>query len=343
MMSEKRSKNRDLVWETSKTKHGIKLEGRWKANGRINKTDVCSIDFYDYKWTGEFQKWLETFIQSKMGEELLDRLKYEVGLQNGKIQEDDKKFLEYYPVLESEVLKNCFLAKRYSKRKNQAGSDQKKFLRKLRGDIKIIKNAAKQINQFNDDYPDRMETLMEKWKSQQNTIKGLSNPPKIPKQLIAPKYSKEKLGELFNSFLDTYEYSADSLLETSNKEKSKTIIGPLVYTKALPTDALRESAANGLLLNLIYLFAHYRHNETPRPKVVFQMALPGRVRKFPAGRKVNHKLALDFVTAALPNEPWSQKLLSAKNRYKQGRERVSSLLNEQDVKLSFWPDEIVPL
>lgn len=342
-MSIKRSQKRELVWKTSKTKHGIKMEGRWKVNGRLNKKDICSIDFYDYKWADEFQKWLVAFTHSENGKELLDRLKYKVGQQNGKTQENDREFLENYPVLENEVLKNCFLAKRYSERKNSVGPEQKKFLRRLRDDIKTIKNAAKSINQFNDDYPDRMETLMGKWKSQQNTMRGLSNPPQIPKRLITPKYSKEKLGELFNSFLDTYEYSADSLLKMTDQECSKKIIGPLIYAHSPPVDALRESAANGLLLNLIYLFTQYRHNKAPQPKVIFQMAYPGRVRKFPTGRKVNHKLALDFVAEALPKEPWSRKLLAANNRYKQGRERVSSLLNEQDVKLSFWPDEIIPL
>ncbi|PIR00329.1 MAG: hypothetical protein COV66_07550 [Nitrospinae bacterium CG11_big_fil_rev_8_21_14_0_20_45_15] len=309
------------------------------------KAKLASLSMFTYSWLDEYEEWVRKFKDSTSGGKLIERLQYEVGLEKGKIKESDEDYKHNYPVLEREVLKTCFLAKRYSAKNNASIKEANSASKQLKYDTSMAKKSIPDILKFSERYPALIHSLMEGWKSYQYISQGLNKGPStIPSKLYAPNFPAENLTKLFDNFLMYFQFELNGLSRNSSIGKDSRLVGPLIYSSPLPRSATRDSASNGLLINMLYLLTHYQNplvpqEELPRDKIPQQIALPGRVRRFPKGRKRHHELALDFVLTTLPFEKCSINISKSKDPHKEGRKRISYLLNKQKARLTFWPDE----
>lgn len=294
-----RSKHSKIEIGDCKTKHITEKVYLDKKDSELKYEEETTITLYDYSQNKEFKKWQKNFQESVRGEEALINLK---GVSK-------KSTTQNFKNLNNHILVSCFLASKY---------DQEKESYK-EGQI-ILKNIEEKDVLSQIDSVKRVLGFLGK-----SSVENYFSGPRSVHRTI--EKGKEFYLDRLKESLPLYKLQMELLQKRiKNQKKNIKIIGPLIYTKTPPKNALAQSSTNGLILNLAYLFRHFTENG----EIPLQMPRFGRTRPIPLQGKPNYSLIQDFIEATLQVSITKQQIM----------QRAIDLLKGQNVQLSYWPHEL---
>ena len=282
-----------------KTSHTFEEVDWDEEESELLKEKLATITLYDYSQNKEFKKWQKNFQESERGEEALINLK---GISK-------KSTTQIFKNLKNHILVSCFLASKY---------DQEKEAYK-EGQI-ILKNIEEKDVLSQIDSVKRVLGFLGK----SSIEKYFSGPRSVHRTI---EKGKEFYLDRLKESLPLYKLQMELLQKRIKNQKNNIkIIGPLIYIKTPPKNALAQSSTNGLILNLAYLFRHF----TKSGEIPLQNPLFGRKRPIPRQGKPNYSLIQDFIEATLQVSITEQQIT----------QRANDLLKGQNVQLSYWPHEL---